>query len=108
MPRGEVGRAEVIALAILDRVGVLEAFLDLALARAADAGAAFERNAALLADRCAQQVRLLRNRNNLVVVGDERDAKRHHRRTSETSSAPKPTCLPCPDQSHSKRPNHAI
>lgn len=46
--------AEVLPLFRLDRVGVLNAAFDLASARAANATAAFERNAALLSYRDPQ------------------------------------------------------
>src|SRR3954469_23705794 len=50
---GEIRFAQVISLPVLDRVGVLQPLLDLAFAGAADAGAALERNSALLSDRGA-------------------------------------------------------
>src|SRR3954471_23752944 len=56
---GEVGLREVLALLFLDGVGVLETAFDLALAGAAQAGAALERDPALFADRKAQQVACL-------------------------------------------------
>src|SRR5207253_3632400 len=86
----EFSLGQVIALLVLDGVGVLEAFLDLAPAGAADAGAALERDAALLADRGAQQVAGLRDGDNLVLVGDEGDGDRHQSLTSSALSAPLP------------------
>src|SRR5947209_1464960 len=83
MAGGEIRFGEVIALAVLDRVGVLQALLDLAFA-----------GAALLADRGAQQVRLFGKRHSLVVVGDESDGERHQSLTSAASSTPLPaSCL---------------
>src|SRR5689334_2210134 len=86
----EIRFAQVISLAVLDRVGVLQSLLDLAFARAADAGATLEGNAALLANRGAQQVRFLRDRHYLVAIGDERDGERHQTPTSAASTAPRP------------------
>src|SRR5438093_6297963 len=80
---GKLGLRQVLALLVLDRVGVLQALLDAAAAGAADPAAALERDAALLADRDAQQVARLGDRHDLVVVGDEGDVD--HRFTSRTS-----------------------
>src|SRR5207248_359817 len=87
---GEIRLAEVVAFLVLDGVGVLQSTLDLALAGAADSRAAFEWDAALLADRGTQQVSLLGDADDLVVVSDEHDGERHQRLTSFASTAPLP------------------
>ena len=58
---------------VLDRVGMLYSLLDFALACPAQSGAALVRNTAFLAQRYAQQVAVLRCRNHLCLVRDERN-----------------------------------
>src|ERR1017187_2957821 len=65
---------QVLALLVLHRIGVLQSRLNPAATGTANAAAALERNASLLADREPQQVAVLRPGDHLVAVGDEGDA----------------------------------
>src|SRR6185437_6812614 len=64
---------QVLALLRLDGVGVREATFDSTSAGAAQSAAAFEGDAALLAERHPQQIAVLRRGDGLAVVGDEGD-----------------------------------
>ncbi len=73
----ELRFGQMPALLRLDRVGVLDALFDLALAGAAQSAAAFERDAALLAQGDPQQVAVLGRAGDLGIVRQKRD--RNHR-----------------------------
>ncbi|EHP37613.1 hypothetical protein OR16_41829 [Cupriavidus basilensis OR16] len=64
---------QVLALLGLDGIGELEPALDLALAGAAQAAAALERDATFLAQGNAQQVAVLGGADDLAVVADKGD-----------------------------------
>ena len=73
MAGGELFLAEMLALLGLDGIGVGQAFFNAAFAGAAQAPAAFEGDAAFLAQRDAQQVAVFRGFDGLVVVADKGD-----------------------------------
>src|SRR5580704_11606136 len=68
----QVFLGQVLALLRLDRIGVRDPAFDPASAGAAQPAAAFEGNAALLAQRDAQQVAVLGRADGLAAIGDER------------------------------------
>src|ERR1700722_15208973 len=64
---------QVLAFFWLDRIGVLQPAFDPAATGAAQTAAAFERNAALFAQRYAQQIAVFRCFNRLAAIRNEGD-----------------------------------